>query len=162
MQKLTIFNALIKAKKKSPDCGLLSLTCIQFEKWFEYLRKTTEFWVYATTYKGLSCYFMKQRYLASQKTLIQSVPFLIPLSIPLLYVKGKNIDNGGMPVRGEGEQAERAKRQMSLKKLNIIFMWLNILSLQPCVKQIWWNSEHSMYIMMHNWIWQCFFFYSLL
>ena len=24
----------IKAKKKSPDCGLLSLTCIQFEKRF--------------------------------------------------------------------------------------------------------------------------------
>ena len=45
MQKITIFNALmtIKAYKKSPDCGLLSLTCIQFEKRFEYLRKTTEF-----------------------------------------------------------------------------------------------------------------------
>ena len=74
--------------------------------------KTTEFWVYATTYKGLSCYLKKQRYLASQKTLIKSVPFLIPLSIPLLYIvcEGKNIDNGGVPVRGEGEQGERAKK----------------------------------------------------
>ena len=111
IQKITIFNALmtIKAKKKSLDCGLLSLTCIQFEKWFEYLRKTTEFRVYATTYKGLSCYFMKQRHLASQKTFIQLVPFMILLSIPLLYIvcEGKNIDTGGVFVRGE--QGERAK-----------------------------------------------------
>ena len=77
--------------------------------------KTTEFWVHATTYKGLSCYFMKQRYLASQKTLIQSVPFLIPQSFPLLYVlfEGKNTDNGGVLVRGEGrargEQGESQK-----------------------------------------------------
>ena len=92
-------------------CSWYEMLAIEFEKRFEYLRKTTEFWVYATTYKGLSCYFSKQRYLASQKTLIQSVPFLIPLSIPLLYIvcEGKNIDNGGVSVR-EGEQGERAKK----------------------------------------------------
>ena len=41
-----------------------------------------------------------------------AIPFLIPLSIPLLYIvcEGKNIDNGGVPVRGEGEQGERAKK----------------------------------------------------
>ena len=86
------------------------MACIQFEKWFEYLRKTTEFRVYATTYKGLSCYFMKQRHLASQKIFIQLVPFLILLSIPLLYIVcEENIDNGGVFVRG-GEQGERAKK----------------------------------------------------
>ena len=124
VQKVTIFSALmtIKAKKKSPDCSLLSLTCIKFEKRFEYPRKTTEFWVYATTYKGLSCYFMKQIYLASQKTLIQSVHFLIPLSIPLLYIvnEGKNIDNRGVPVRGLGGGRARWGSQK-----DIIWAWLN-------------------------------------
>ena len=45
------------------------------------------------------------------KTLIQSVSFLIPFLFHycILYVKEKNIDNGGVPVRGEGEQGERAK-----------------------------------------------------
>ena len=52
--------------------------CIQFEKLFEYLRKTTEFWVYATTHKGLSCYFTKQRYLASQKNINSIGPFSDP------------------------------------------------------------------------------------
>ena len=139
---------------------LLSLTCIQFEMRFEYLIKTTEFWVYATTYKGLSCYFMKQRYLASQRTLIQSVLFLITISIPLLYIvcEGKNIDNVGVPVRGWESKVREPKRRLSLIKWNIILMWLNILSLQWSVKQIWWNSEHSMYIMMHCWTWKWWFF----
>ena len=159
-KKILIFNApmTIKAKQKSPDCGLLSLTmltCIKFEKRFEYLRKTTEFWVYATTYKCLSCYFMKQGYLASQKTLIQSVPFPDPISVQLLYIvcKGKILIMGECLWGGRRARArwESPTRQMSFIKLNSIFMWLNILSLQWSVKQIWWNSEHFMYIMMLSW-----------
>ena len=108
-----------KSKRKSSDCGLLSLTCIQFEKRFEYLRKTTEFWVYATTYtKGLSCYFMKQRYLAYQKT---SVSFLIPLSIPLLYTvcEGKILLMGeclwgGGRARWESQKDRRAWLNVTL------------------------------------------------
>ena len=126
-----------KSKRKSFDCGLLSLTCIQFEKRFEYLRKTTEFWVYATTYmKGLSCYFMKQRYLAYQKTLIQSVSFLIPLSIPLLYTvcEGKILLMGECLWGGRESKVREPERQMGLIKCNIIFMWY--LSLQWSVKQM--------------------------
>ena len=67
--------------------------------------------------------FSKQRYLVSQKTLIQSVPFLIPLSIPLLYIvcEGKNIDNGGVPVRGGGRESKvrEPRRQMGLIKWNL-------------------------------------------
>ena len=56
--------------------------------------------------------FYEAEIFSFSKTLIQSVPFLIPLSIPLLFIlcEGKNIDNGGVPVRGEGEQGERAKK----------------------------------------------------
>ena len=97
-------------------CSLYEMLAIAFnlKNGLSTGEKTTEFWVYATTYKGLSCYFYKaENILASQKTLIQSVPFLIPLSIPLLYIvcEGKKIlIMGGVPVRGEGEQGERAKK----------------------------------------------------
>ena len=65
--------------------------------------------------------FYEAEIFSFSKTLIQSVPFLIPLSIPLLYIvcEGKNIDNRGVPVRGEGEQGERARRQMGLIKWNL-------------------------------------------
>ena len=110
----------------------------------------------------------RDRYLASQKNINSIGPFnfLIPLSIPLLYIvcEGKNIDNGGVPVRGEGEQGERAKKTDGLDQMKPLFMWLNILSLQWSVKQISWNStsEHSMYIMMHSWTWQWWFFFFFL
>ena len=102
----------IKKEKSWLRFVVIDVHSIKKAVWVPQKKKTTEFWVYATIYKGLSCYFMKQRYLASQKTLIQSVPFLIPLSIPLLFIvcEGKNIDNRGVPVRGEGEQAERVKK----------------------------------------------------
>ena len=56
--------------------------------------------------------FFEAEIFSFSKILIQSVPFLIPLSIPLLYIvcEGKHIDNGGVAVRGEGEQGERAKK----------------------------------------------------
>ena len=56
--------------------------------------------------------FYEAEIFSFSKTWIQSAPVLIPLSIPLLYIvcEGKNIDNGGVPVKGEGEQGERAKK----------------------------------------------------
>ena len=66
--------------------------------------------------------FFEAEIFSFSKTLIQSVPFLIPLSIPLLYIvcEGKNIDNGGVPVRGEGESKVREpRRQMGLIKWNL-------------------------------------------
>ena len=70
------------------------------------------------------CYFMKQRYLASQRTLIQSALFLITISIPLLYIvcEGKNIDNVGVSVRGRESKVREPKRQLSLIKWKIILM----------------------------------------
>ena len=122
MQKITIFNApmTIKAKKKSLDYGLLSLTCIQFERRFEYLRKTTDFWVYATTYKGLSCYIMKQKYLAFQKNYFnRSLSSSLFLFHSIVY-EGKVPDNGGVPVRGFNKERE-PKRQMRLIKMEQYF-----------------------------------------
>ena len=51
-------------------------------------------------------------------------PFPDPLPIPLLYIvcEETNIDNGGVPVRGRESKVSESKRQMSLIKLNIIFM----------------------------------------
>ena len=68
----------------------------------------------------------------------------------------------GSACEGWGRRVRELKRQMGLIKWNIIFMWLNmILLLQWSVKQIWWNSEHSMYNLMHSWTWQWWLFLLL-
>ena len=58
-------------------------------------------------------FFYEAEIFSFSKNINSIGPFpVIPLSIPLLYIvcEGKNIDNGGVPVRGEGEQGERAKK----------------------------------------------------
>ena len=46
--------------------------------------------------------FYEAEIFSFSKNINQSVPFLIPISIPLVYIvcEGKNINNGGVPVMG--------------------------------------------------------------
>ena len=84
-----------------------------------------------------------------------------PIYYCILYVKEKILTMGSAR-EGWGRRVRELKRQMGLIKWNIIFMWLNmILLLQWSVKQIWWNSEHSMYNLMHSWTWQWWLFLLL-
>ena len=80
MQKITIFNALmtVKAKKKCPDCGLLSLTCTQFEKRFEYLRKNDGILSLRYNVQRSIMLFYEAEIFSFSKTLIQSLIGLFP------------------------------------------------------------------------------------
>ena len=100
----------IKAKKKSLDCGLLSLTCIQFEKWFEYLRKND--WILSLRYnlQRSIMLFYEAEIFSFSKNVYSIGPFPDPpiYSTIAYCMWRKNIDIGGVSVRGE--QGERAKK----------------------------------------------------